>query len=59
MSRQHFAVEDISGSLFVEDLESTGGTYLNGVRVFEKQKLSRGSIITAGATKIVIEDIKR
>lgn len=57
MSRQHFVIEEISGALFLEDLESTGGTYLNGVRVFEKQKLSRGNVITAGATKMVIEDI--
>lgn len=57
MSRQHFVITIENRQLFIQDLESTGGTYLNGIGIFEKQKLSRGSIITAGATKIIVEDI--
>lgn len=33
MSRQHFALEVEGGRLFVTDLESTGGTKLNGQRI--------------------------
>ena len=33
MSRQHFSVEFSQGNIYLNDLDSTGGTYLNGVRV--------------------------
>lgn len=55
MSRQHFAIEMLNGELYISDLNSTGGTYLNGVKVYMKQKLTSGDIITAGTTRIVIE----
>lgn len=55
MSRQHFVIEMTEGEMYIEDLDSTGGTYLNGVRVYMKQKLAPGDVITAGTTKIVVE----
>lgn len=55
MSRQHFVIEMMEGGMYIEDLDSTGGTYLNGVRVYMKQKLAPGDVITAGTTKIVVE----
>lgn len=54
MSRQHFSIEICDGELCVSDLNSTGGTYLNGVKIYSKQKLSRGDVITAGKTRIKI-----
>lgn len=55
MSRQHFSVEFSQGNIYLNDLDSTGGTYLNGVRVYTKQKLQRGDTITAGKTNIKID----
>lgn len=55
MSRQHFSVEFSQGNIYVNDLDSTGGTYLNGVRVYTKQKLQRGDTVTAGKTTIKID----
>lgn len=55
MSRQHFAIEIIDDQLYISDLDSTSGTYLNGIKVYMKQKLCPGDIITAGTTKIVID----
>lgn len=55
MSRQHFVIEMMESEMYIEDLDSTGGTYLNGVRVYMKQRLAPGDVITAGTTKIVVE----
>ena len=55
MSRQHFSIETINGELYINDLDSTSGTYLNGVRMYMKQRLRRGDIVTAGKIKIRIE----
>ena len=55
MSRQHFVIEIIEGKLYISDLESTSGTYLNGVKVYMKQQLNSGDIVTAGTTTIAID----
>lgn len=55
MSRQHFSIETINGELYINDLDSTSGTYLNGVRLYMKQRLRCGDIVTAGKVKIRIE----
>ena len=55
MSRQHFVIEIIEGKLYISDLESTSGTYLNGVKVYMNQQLNSGDIVTAGTTKIAID----
>lgn len=55
MSRQHFSVELSQGNIYLNDLESTGGTYLNGVRIYTKQKLQRGDTITAGKTNFKVD----
>ena len=54
MSRQHFSIEATNGDLYIADLNSTGGTYLNGVKISSKQKINKGDIITAGKTRIRI-----
>lgn len=55
MSRQHFGIELDKGELYIQDLESTSGTYLNGVKVYGKQKLHRGDLIDAGKTQLRID----
>lgn len=56
LSRQHFAVEMAeNGELFLMDLHSTNGTYLNSVKVVSKVKLKAGDEISAGLTKIQIQ----
>ena len=54
MSRQHFSIEAQDGGLYVKDLESTGGTYLNGIKVYSKQRINSGDIIAAGKTRMRI-----
>ena len=38
---------------YLEDLESTNGTFVNGVKVTGRRMLLDGDIITAGREKIV------
>lgn len=54
MSRQHFCIEAENGYLYIKDLESTSGTYLNGVRLYTKQRLNSGDIIRAGRVEIKV-----
>ena len=54
VSRQHFCLELEEGNFYVTDLESTGGTYLNRVRIASKQRVSSGDVIDAGRVRIKI-----
>lgn len=55
MSRQHFCIELINGEMYISDLDSTSGTYLDGVRLYTKQRIHRGALITAGRTDIKVD----
>jgi pSer/pThr/pTyr-binding forkhead associated (FHA) protein len=55
MSRQHFAVEYTDGVFMISDLESANGTFVNGIRVYGRQRLNSGDMIVAGLTSIRIE----
>ena len=54
MSRQHFVVEDVETGLAVSDLETTNGTFVNGVRIHSRTFLDANSTITAGNSTIKI-----
>jgi len=54
MSRQHFCIELAKDELYILDLESTDGTYLNGVKVSGRVRVHSGDIINAGRTEIRI-----
>ncbi|HEY4716127.1 MAG TPA: FHA domain-containing protein [bacterium] len=52
VSKKHMAVEIWSSdSIYLRDLASTNGTYLNGARIFSS-KLKNGDIIKIGGTKL-------
>ena len=54
MSRQHFALEHKDGEVFITDLQTTNGTFVNGVRVYNDHKLHSGDVIVAGSLKMKI-----
>lgn len=54
LSRQHFAIECIQGEMFVEDLDTTNGTWLNGKRIQKKEKLCSQDRIVAGMLEFVV-----
>jgi hypothetical protein len=57
LSRSHARIKrDSSGLYSIEDLESTNGTFVNGVRISGLQTLSAGDTIQLGATTLVVAD---
>lgn len=54
MSRQHFAIEFDGESFYVQDLDTTNGTSLNGIRLKHKRRLEPNDKITAGSLDITV-----
>src|SRR3954462_7543415 len=50
VSRRHAAIRDQGGSLGIEDLGSTNGTYVNGTRITVLTVLSDGDEVRLGNT---------
>lgn len=48
VSRRHFLVRLMKGRWYVEDLGSSNGTYVNGLRILEPWELRNGDHIKAG-----------
>jgi FHA domain len=58
MSRSHARVSmDSSGSFAIEDLGSTNGTFVNGLRISALQTLREGDTIEIGGTTLVVREV--
>lgn len=55
VSRLHAALVWKDGELVIEDLGSSNGTYLNGVRVMDPQKVATGDVVRFGALRGTVE----
>jgi hypothetical protein len=55
MSRQHFVIEVENGEYYLSDLQTTNGTFLNGIKVLSRRKLENNDVITAGNEKFVFK----
>ncbi|MBO5373351.1 MAG: FHA domain-containing protein [Lachnospiraceae bacterium] len=53
LSKQHFVIEVTKMGCYIEDLETTNGTFVNGVKLSARRMLLDGDIITAGREKFV------
>ena len=53
-SNHHARFQFAHGSWYVEDLDSTNGTWLNNRRMFSAQRLKKGDKIRIGRTTIVV-----
>lgn len=51
LSKQHFVIEVTKLGCHILDLDSTNGTFVNGVRIHQKRLLLDGDIVTAGREK--------
>jgi len=49
-SRNHAEVIHHKGDYYIQDLESVNGTYINGIRISHREKLSPGDEIRVGGT---------
>jgi pSer/pThr/pTyr-binding forkhead associated (FHA) protein len=60
ISRAHARLSmDSRGLCALEDLGSTNGTFLNGIRITAPQTLSEGDTIELGATTLVVRELPR
>src|SRR5690606_38046878 len=53
-SRAHAVVEQTRGGFQVRDLNSSNGTYLNGVKLKSPMPLKAGDQITVGSTRMTV-----
>ena len=58
VSRRHARFESHEGIVYVEDLRSSNGTFLNGRRVIESIEIRPGDEIDVGTTRIVVRSIR-
>lgn len=55
-SARHARIEVRGDGAWVQDLESTNGTYVNGSRVAGAQRLAAGDVLRVGETDLVVEE---
>ena len=53
LSKQHFVIEVNKMGCYITDLDSTNGTFVNGVKMTNRRMLLDGDVITAGREKFV------
>jgi DNA-binding NtrC family response regulator len=58
LSRQHACVELFDGEVWVEDLSSTNGTWLNGERVEERRKVEPEDELTFGVVTATVHTLE-
>ena len=49
----HFRIELCDGHYYIQDLDSTNGTYVNGRKIDRKERIFSGDVITMGGVDIV------
>ena len=55
-SARHARIELRGDGVWVQDLESTNGTFVNGARVAGAQRLDDGDVVRVGATDLMVEE---
>ena len=55
-SARHARIEARGDGVWVQDLDSTNGTYVNGSRVAGAQRLDAGDVLRVGETDLVVEE---
>jgi hypothetical protein len=55
-SARHARIEARGDGVWVQDLDSTNGTYVNGARVMGAQRVNAGDVLRVGETDLVVEE---
>ncbi|MBV8374229.1 MAG: FHA domain-containing protein [Candidatus Eremiobacteraeota bacterium] len=58
VSRRHVRFESRSGIVYVDDLGSRNGTFLNGSRLHDALELRAGDAVDVGTTRMIVESIE-
>lgn len=56
VSRQHAVLEDINGVWQIRDLQSSNGTFVNGIRVTSSAPVNPGDRVSVGSSSLRIVD---
>lgn len=57
MSRNHAKIINVAGSLTLQDLNSQNGTFINGKKIHQSQKIKTGDKIKCGNTTFTVQNI--
>jgi hypothetical protein len=55
-SSRHARIEARGDGIWVQDLDSTNGTFVNGARVVGAERMSPGDVLRVGETDLRVED---
>jgi Inner membrane component of T3SS, cytoplasmic domain len=55
-SARHARIEMRGDGAWVQDLDSTNGTYVNGARVIGAQRVKAGDVLRVGDTDLIVEE---
>lgn len=58
VSRRHARFESQNGVVYVEDLHSRNGTFLNGRRVGDAIEVRDGDAVDVGTTRLLVQSIR-
>lgn len=58
VSRQHACFQSRNGIVYVDDLQSRNGTFLNGRRVTEAIEVREGDAVDVGTTRMMVRAVK-
>ncbi len=58
VSRRHARFESHEGFVYVEDLKSSNGTFLNGRRITEAIEIRQGDEIDLGTTRVLVTSVR-
>ncbi|MGA8576470.1 MAG: FHA domain-containing protein [Candidatus Cybelea sp.] len=58
VSRRHVRFEGQNGRVYMEDLKSSNGTFLNGRRINEAIEVRQGDEIDVGTTRLVVTAVR-
>lgn len=58
VSRRHVRLETQNGTVFLRDLGSSNGTFLNGRRLTSAIELREGDTVDVGTTRLIVESIR-
>ncbi|MBC7088331.1 MAG: FHA domain-containing protein [Tissierellales bacterium] len=57
VSKHHFKIVKDEREFYIEDLNSSNGTYINGERIYDARKLKKGDIIKVGELEFMFMDM--
>lgn len=58
VSRRHARFESRNGVVYVDDLKSSNGTFLNGRRVTEAIEVREGDEVDIGTTRLIVRSVE-